>query len=286
MGRIPQKEKWKKYLVAFQIMVLSGIGVELLSDAGVFLFSERLQKLEGADIEALDKKARDAGDKAADALSESGMAVGGPAEAETASKGALANSGNAERSAGRAMDLARGARQEADTFEKRPGFAEHKADEAESHVTQAVQRATEATAALDRIRLPRELTHIPELATTLRPFKDTEYTFASAFADEESMKLRKQIEGMLQLAGWKRLKVSTINLGIPALQISGRDDFVNMGTSTGIHIVVDSSEPLETLQALPVAKLPPTIRLAMLLNDSIFSNLSPPEILKTRTAWR
>lgn len=151
-GEYRKKEKWKKYLVAFQIMVLSGIGVQLLGDAGVFLFSERLQKLEGADIQALDKKARDTGDNAADAVSKSGTAVGRSEEADTASKGALANSGNAERSAGRAMNLARGAREESDTFETRLGSAEYKADEAESHVTEAVQRTAEATAALDRVR--------------------------------------------------------------------------------------------------------------------------------------
>lgn len=120
------------------------------------------------------------------------------------------------------------------------------------------------------------------MATTLRPFKDTEYTFAAVFADDESMQLLKQIEGMLLLAGWKRLKVSMINLGIPALQISGRNDVVNMGTLTGIHLLVDSSETLEALQALPVEKLPPTIRLAMVLDDGIFSNLSPPEDTKDK----
>jgi hypothetical protein len=279
-GEYRKKEKWKKYLGAFQIMVLAGIGVELLGDAGVFLFSESLQRLEGADIQALDKKARDAGDKATDALSKSGMAMGRSEAADTTSKGALTKLGKAERSAGRAMDLARGARQEADTFETRLGSAEHKADEAESHVTEAVRRATEATEALNRVRLPRELTHIPELATTLRPFKDTEYTFASVFADDESMQLLKQIEGMLQLAGWKRLKVSNMNLGIPAFQISGRNDIVNMGAYTGIHISVDSSETLEALQALPVEKLPTPVRIALLLNEGIFSNLSPPEDTK------
>jgi hypothetical protein len=281
-GEYRKKEKWEKYLGAFQIMVLAGIGVELLGDAGVFLFSESLQRLEGADIQALDKKARDATDKATDALSKSATAVGRSEAADTASKGALAKLGKAEHSAGRAMDLARGARKEADTFETRLGSAENKADEAESHVTEAARRATEATEALDRIRLPRELTHIPQLATTLRPFKDTEYTFASVFADEESMQLLKQIEGMLQLAGWKRLKVSNLNLGIPAFQISGRNDLVNMSSNTGIHISVDSPETFETLQALPVEKLPMPVRIALLLNDGIFSNLSPTEDAKDK----
>ena len=42
------------------------IGGELISDAGVFVFSECLQRLEGADIQALDRKADDASRKAAD----------------------------------------------------------------------------------------------------------------------------------------------------------------------------------------------------------------------------
>jgi hypothetical protein len=134
------------------------------------------------------------------------------------------------------------------------------------------------------IRLPRLLTHIPELAATLRPFKGTEYTFASVFADDESMQLLKQVDGMLQLAEWKREKVSTMNLGIPALQISGPSDLVNMGTSVGIHIIVDSSETVEALRVLPIDKLPPLVRIAVLLNDGIFSNLSPLEDIKDRNS--
>jgi hypothetical protein len=59
-GEYRKGEKWQKYLAAFQIMVLAGIGVELIADGGVFLFSESLQRLEGSDIQALDKKAEEA----------------------------------------------------------------------------------------------------------------------------------------------------------------------------------------------------------------------------------
>jgi hypothetical protein len=200
--------------------------------------------------------------------------------ADEASKRALETSNRSEGTASGAMTLARGARQEADTFEKRLGSAEHKADEAESHVDEALRRAVEATTALDRIRLPRSLTKIPELATTLKPFKDTEYTFASVSTDDESRELLKQIDGMLQLAGWKRVKQSAIRLGIPAFQVFGPNDLVEMGAYTGIQISVDSSETLENLQKLPIESLPPLIRLSILLNNGIFSNLSPPEDAK------
>ena len=50
-----------------------------------------------------------------------------------------------------------------------------------------------------------------------------------------------------------------------------------MSASTGINISIDPSEKLQSLQALPVDQLPPLIRIGVVLNEGIFSNLSPPE---------
>ncbi len=197
--------------------------------------------------------------------------------ARTSSAEAANAAKRAVKAAKLAENVARGARQEADTFERRLASAEQKADEAESHLAEAVRRAVEATAALDRIRLPRLLTHIPELAATLKPFEGTEYTFESVFGDDESMQLLKQIDGMLQLAGWKRQKRTSAPLGIPAFSIPGIEGVVNMGAHIGVYIVVESSESLQALQLLPIDKLPPHVRIAVLLNGGIFSNLSPPE---------
>jgi hypothetical protein len=117
-GEYRKGEKWKRYLAAFQVMVLAGIGFELLADAGVFLFSESLQRLEGADIQALGEKARVASNKATEAFGMSVNAEDRSDKANSTSEGALDKSTKAESSSLSALDLAKGARQEADSFEK------------------------------------------------------------------------------------------------------------------------------------------------------------------------
>jgi hypothetical protein len=279
-GEYRKDEKWKKYLAAFQIMVLAGIGVELLADAGVFLFSESLQRLEGDDIQALDKKARAANDKASEALSMSITAGNRSETADRTSKGALDKSVKAENSSLNALNLAIGARQEAESFEKDIVSAKKLAADAESHLAEAMRRAVDASAELERIKSPRSLTDISKLVDTLKPFNGTEFMFASVFADDESIQFLKQLDNVLGLAAWKRLKHSVMKIGIPAIQISGRDDLVDTDVSTAIHVEVDSSETVEVLQALPKDRLPAHVRIAVLLNELIFSHVSPPEVLK------
>jgi hypothetical protein len=165
-GEYRKGEKWKKYLPAFQVMVLAGIGVELFADAGVFLFSESLQRLEGADIQALDKKARSANDKAAEALGMSITAEDRSEKADGTSKGALAKSARAETSSLSALDLAKGARQEADSFEKDIVSAKKQATEAEAHLTEALQRAAAAESAAKKAQqdeAPRRLSEQQKL---------------------------------------------------------------------------------------------------------------------------
>jgi hypothetical protein len=151
---------------------------------------------------------------------------------------------------------------------------------AESHLAEAQMRAAETSAELKSLESSRSLTNVAELVEALRPFKGTEFMFASVYSDEESFKLLKQIDAVLDQAGWKRQKQAALNLGIPALQISGRDDLVNTNASTALHIEVDSPEPVETLNSLPRDKRPSQVRAAVLLNEAIFSHLSPPEVLK------
>jgi chloramphenicol 3-O-phosphotransferase len=279
-GEYRKGEKWKKYLVVFQVMVLAGIGVELLADAGVFLFSESLQRLEGADIQALDKKALEAADRAVDALGKSKVALDRSETADSTSRGAMDKSGKAERSSLSALDLAKGARLEADSFEKDIVLAKRQAADAESHLEEALRRAADATAELNRLKSPRSLTNVSELVDTLRQFNGTEFMFLSVFADDESINLLKQLDSMLGLAGWKRLKHSEMKIGIPAIRISGPDDLVDTDVSTAVHVEVDSSETVEALQAQPRDKWPAHLRIAVLLNELIFSHLSPPEVLK------
>jgi len=279
-GEYRKGERWKKWLTIFQIMVIAGIGAELFADAGVFLFSESLQRLEGADIQALDNKAREAGDRAADAIGKSKIAVNRAEAADNTSKEAADESAKAERSAVSALDLAKGARQEADSFEKDIVSAKKQAAEAESHLEEARKRAAETAAELDRVKSPRSLTNVPELVETLKPFRGTEFMFASVYGDNESLQFLKQIGSVLEQAGWKRQKHSGINIGIPAIQITGRDDLVDTDINTAVHVEVDSTMSVETLNSLPGEKVPANVKIAILLNEAIFSHLSPPEVLK------
>ena len=280
VGEYYTDKERKKWLAVFQIMVILGLFVELLADAGVFVFSERLQKLEGADIQALDKKAREAGERADNALGKLRTALDRAETADVTSKAAVDKSGKAERSASSALDLAKGARQEADSFEKDIVLAKEQAATAESHLAEARKLAADASAELKRLESPRSLSNVSELVEALKPFKGTEFTFASVYSDNESFQLLKQIDLVLGQAGWKRVKQSVLNLGIPALQISGREDLVNTNASAAVHIEVDSPEAVETLNSLPKDKLPSQVRAAVLLNEAISSHLSPPEVLK------
>ena len=66
---------WHHRLKLFELLVLIGVLFELLADGGVFFFSRRLQILEGADIEALDRTVSGARDKANTAREEAAAAL-------------------------------------------------------------------------------------------------------------------------------------------------------------------------------------------------------------------
>lgn len=99
-------------------MVLAGIGVELIADGGVFVFSESLQRLEGSDIESLDRKTGAANDRANDAIGKSRAAVEKSETANRTSAGAVDKSGKAESSALRALNLAKEAATKTGSLEK------------------------------------------------------------------------------------------------------------------------------------------------------------------------
>jgi len=192
----------------------------------------------------------------------------------------LSNSTRAQNSASDALTIARGARQEADSFETRLGGAEHKADEADSRVSEALKRVVETTTEIERIRLPRTLVDIPKVAERLRQFKGTEYAFTAVSPDDDSLKLLKQIDRTLQLAEWKRGKVTYSP--VPALQISGANDIVEIGVYDGVHIVVDTMESLAEIQSTPTDKLPELVKIGDALNNEIFFGLSPAADIKDR----
>jgi hypothetical protein len=176
--------------------------------------------------------------------------------------------------------IATGARQEADSFEKRIISATDTAIEAESHLKVALEEATkaekyasEATAELARIRSPRTFANIAEMVSALKVFKGTEYTFSSVFQDPEAIDLIRLIDGVLRRAEWKMVKPPG---GFPAVNIYGKEDgnAVPISLVAGIVISVDSTDvPDPGLHSTD--SLSPLARVAAALRRAINSNLSP-----------
>jgi hypothetical protein len=109
-NKLPRWMNWPK--LTFEIIVAVSLCGELLADGSVAVLSHRLQNLEGNDIQALDSKARIAGEKATAALGTSSAAFTKAQAAEDASGRAVDKSGKAETTASRAITLANKARQE------------------------------------------------------------------------------------------------------------------------------------------------------------------------------
>jgi hypothetical protein len=185
------------------------------------------------------------------------------------------------------LNVARGARKEADSFEAdikaakaQSGEAKALAGEAKGLLAEvrqlaadARQQASEATTGVNRLKTNRSLSNLSELSRKVKEFEKTEYMFSGVFADEESIQLLAQIDDALRHAGWQRTKAPH---QFPALMIFGKDDDVHAVISTGIQVSVDSSESLAALQPLPLEKLPQLVRAAVVLNIVLGSNVFPP----------
>jgi hypothetical protein len=267
-GKLP-KRLFTWSTATFATLVMVAIAGEFFGDAGVFVFSRHLQKLEGADIQTLSQKSEVALANANDADNQAKSAV---ALLDTARR----DSDVAKQSAGRAQTLARQARKEADSFENDILTAKEHAASAESHLADALKQAADATAELQRLEASRSVINTSGLVSALEPFKNTEYTFVSVFADEESIQLLRSIDDVLQRAGWKRMKPPR---GFPAINVFGLDqDYaVTSSLTTGLKISVDSTESLTALQSLPLDKMPQLVRAAITLNLNLSANLSPQQ---------
>jgi hypothetical protein len=262
---------WHPRLELFEMLVLIGCGGELIADGGIFWLSEHLQTIQQTRVVALAKLADDAVQKAQKALADSGIALGQSTEAKTKSGEAIDKAGKANGISLNALSLARGARTEADSFDKRIVSANTLATDAESHLAEALRQAADATAELNRLKSPRLLTNISVLSNSLRRFAGTEYTFIMVSDDTDSLELLKQIDSVLQLNGWKRKKPSPEpSIGLP---IAGFDeDFrVAIGAQTGIEVQVDSNFSIESLNVTPPVLWPPLVGAASNLRNGLAS---------------
>ena len=253
-----------------------------------FPYGERNDELAREQAQRQDFTISELSTKAQQALRDSDSAL-------SKSSDALSKSRSAESASGNALTLARGARKEADTFEAdiksakaQSGEARTLAGEAKGLLSdvrtlaaEAQQRAAEATVGVARINTPRSLVNAVDLVSVLKPFKGTEYAFASVFQDPDSMDLLKELDGVLQKAGWKKVKGPG---GFPAVNVYGKEDgfAVPIGFAVGLQVSVDSSESIATLRALPIEKLPPPVKAAAVLMLSLSSQISPssPENVK------
>jgi len=235
----------------------------------------KTNSLSGRVIGSLGDKAEHADKEARQAVNDSGIAEKQSVQATIDADKASGSSSAAQTASGTAMTLAQGARREADSFEKDIASAKTQAASAESHLADALNQAANATAELDRLKSARTLMHVPELISTLKAFKGTEYTFNAVCADNECITLLQQLDSVLQSAEWKR--GSAVG-GFPAIKVFGNDSYaVPQALTSGLRVSVESTESMEVLKAKPIADLPSSIRAAIALIETLYPNLDPPQ---------
>jgi hypothetical protein len=210
-------------------------------------------------------KIREADEKA-------GNAATSATEAETASAKAKTDSASAVASSTNALNIASGARKEADTFDSRIVSATNKATEAESHLADALHETAQAQQELNRLKTPRSLNNPLALISSLKRFSGSEYEFVGVFSDEDSTTLLKEMDTALQLAGWKRLP-SPLKGGL-AVTIDGNFQ-VPPDVRTGVKVEVESTEKLETLKQTPMGAMPQHIQAASALKWGLYLSIGP-----------
>ncbi len=263
------KERKERLAKISTLLLIAALSAELICLV-------RTNQLSGKLIGSLNAEAGEADRKARVATEKAGQATTKADAATDASSKALDNSDRANADASSALHLAQGARKEADSFEKDISSAKKQATEAEAHLAEALHGTAEAMAALNRLKSARSISNASTLVSNLEAFKDTEYTFSSVFADQESIELLKELDSVLQRAGWKRTKPPG---GYPAINVYGKDVDLAVPSSltTGVNVSVDSLEALAVLQSRPPDKLPQLIRAAIALNLGLYSSLAPTQ---------
>lgn len=205
--------------------------------------------------------------------------------AETSARNAILSAGEAATSAEKATEsagesefIARSARREADSFERDIASAKRQATESSLRLAVALRQVAEATTELNELKSPRKLSNPPAIVSDLKKFATTKYTFSSVFEDEESINLLKVIDGILQMAGWKRVPEKITGL-VPVLNVLlGKERLkIRPAIADGIQISVESSIGYSTLQTLPAWLVPNQVKAAIALRESIRISLFPPQ---------
>jgi hypothetical protein len=203
------------------------------------------------DIAKLTEAAQKAGDAAASAKTahEEADAVKGIAdEARADAKDALAKAQAAQ------SELAH-AEADAGKAQAAASRALSTADKAESHLAEAVKRANELTEQLKRLTTSRTLPASPTLVSSLKTFKDMEYMFTGVCGDTECINLLRDIEKVLDLAEWRRVKAPHTFPGLVLWGERKDDDGVGFDFEPGTKVSLDSVQG-EEIGKLPLASLP------------------------------
>lgn len=243
------------------LLVVLGVSGELTFEHWRSAYQEQLQFLD-------DTFLTEAQQRAATAELDAGDAERSAEDAADASNKAIGN-------AAKASQLATDARQEADGFEKDIVNAKSTAASAESHLADALQRAANAEAELQRLRTPRALFKADRFGRFLQRFPGTEYSL-STFQDDEAFELVRQIDAALQAAHWVR-KQPAMQLNVPAINILGSNDPVPVCFDLGIGVHSAEKEPSSAFEGIPYDRLPRRLQVAIDLRDALANSVSPQD---------
>lgn len=250
------------------VLVALGVSGELYAGAKIEQLETRIRKANDDLYLILSKEAGDAATFAKTAHEEADAVKGIADEARADAKDALAKAQAAQRELAHAeADAAK-----AQTLASK---ALSTANKAESHLADTMKRANALTAQLDRLTTPRSLPHSPQVIASLKPFKDTEYMFIEVCSDTECVNLLRDIDSVLGLAGWKRVKSPHRFPGLVLWGDPKGDDGAGIDLEPGIKVSIESTVP--DLDKNSLENLPEYIRAAIVLNLTLASNVSPPE---------
>ncbi len=259
-------------------LVVVGIAGELFVDWKSDDLQTRLRSANGSLVLKLEKSAGEAKDSAKAAATDATTAKGASADA-------VAESGTA-------LNLAAGARKEADSLtreitaaKQQSADASAKAADAVSRLADAEQRLADSTQkevaaeqALRDIKSPRSLVNTNALIANLKPFKGTKYAL-NVFQDQESIEFTKALDSVLQAAGWVRNQPAGMRIGITTIKVfgNGPTDGAEVCVETGVRVHVVSAKPLSELQATPPQQLPIDIQAGAALRTMLPASLLPQD---------
>ena len=208
VGEYVNKKWWTDRERLWQICVIVGVLGELLADGSIFLFSHRLQLLEGADIQQLNTKA-------AAALTDSNDAIKKAKGAVDESSTAKDESEKAKTLAGQASALANGARRNVASLGSEVASVKSQSGDLSVKLTDANRKADEELKA--RIQLESQLINVeicsaPRILpywstggkTSIDPLKAMAgaTVFIEFVADNEARRAAVNIANTLSAAKW------------------------------------------------------------------------------------